>query len=149
MSSQHVCMELSEYPCHMIEFPTANCAHTIRTIYNLRSKLEEVLAIVKITKLTKPRIYTYYGINTQLVTNNYDVKKNFLFFVKISIIPQLSSAVTAMVNFMQLYSKIQRLLAEIVCFILKGKVFYGQEPPSGESTTTESGVNYQLLSVMH
>ena len=31
----------------------------------------------------------------------------------------------------------------------KGKVFYGQEPPSGESTNTESGVNYQLLSVMH
>ena len=31
----------------------------------------------------------------------------------------------------------------------KGKVFYGQEPSSGESTTTESGVNYQLLSVMH
>ena len=31
----------------------------------------------------------------------------------------------------------------------KGKVFYGQEPPSGESTTTGSGVNYQLLSVMH
>ena len=31
----------------------------------------------------------------------------------------------------------------------KGKVFYGQEPPSGESTTTESGVNYQLLAVMH
>ena len=29
------------------------------------------------------------------------------------------------------------------------KVFYGQEPPSGESTTTESGVNYQLLAVMH
>ena len=29
----------------------------------------------------------------------------------------------------------------------KGKVFYGQEPPSGESTTTESGVNYQLLAV--
>ena len=26
----------------------------------------------------------------------------------------------------------------------KGKVFYGQEPPSGESTTTEYGVNYQL-----
>ena len=32
---------------------------------------------------------------------------------------------------------------------VKGKVFYGQEPPSGESTTSESGVNYQLLSVMH
>ena len=29
----------------------------------------------------------------------------------------------------------------------KGKVFYGQEPPSGESTTTEYGVNYQLLAV--
>ena len=26
----------------------------------------------------------------------------------------------------------------------KVKVFYGQEPPSGESTTTECGVNYQL-----
>ena len=24
----------------------------------------------------------------------------------------------------------------------KGKVFYGQEPPSGESTTTECGFNY-------
>ena len=33
--------------------------------------------------------------------------------------------------------------------VKKGKVFYGQEPSSGESTTTESGVNYQLLSVMH
>ena len=30
----------------------------------------------------------------------------------------------------------------------KGKVFYGQEPPSGESTTTECGVNYQLLAVI-
>ena len=30
----------------------------------------------------------------------------------------------------------------------EGTVFYGQEPPSGESTTTESGVNYQLLAVM-
>ena len=28
------------------------------------------------------------------------------------------------------------------------KVFYGQEPPSGESTTTECGVNYQLLAVI-
>ena len=25
-----------------------------------------------------------------------------------------------------------------------GKVFYGQEPPSGESTTTECGVKYHL-----
>ena len=32
---------------------------------------------------------------------------------------------------------------------VKGNVFYGQEPPSGESyTTTECGVNYQLLAVI-
>ena len=37
----------------------------------------------------------------------------------------------------------------LVSIKVKGKVFYGQEPSSGESTTTESGVNYQLLSVMH
>ena len=30
---------------------------------------------------------------------------------------------------------------------VKKVVFYGQEPLSGESTTTECGVNYQLLSV--
>ena len=29
----------------------------------------------------------------------------------------------------------------------KGKVFYGQEPPSGEPTTTDCGVNYKLLAV--
>ena len=33
--------------------------------------------------------------------------------------------------------------------LLKRKVFYGQEPPSGESTTTECGVNYQLLAVIY
>ena len=32
--------------------------------------------------------------------------------------------------------------------IKKCEVFYGQEPRSGESTTTEYGVNYQLLAVM-
>ena len=31
----------------------------------------------------------------------------------------------------------------------KDKVFYGREPPSGESTTTECVVNYQLLAVMY
>ena len=31
----------------------------------------------------------------------------------------------------------------------KGKVFNGREPPSGESTTTECGVNYQLLAAMY
>ena len=31
----------------------------------------------------------------------------------------------------------------------KGKVFYDQEPLTGESTTTECGVNYQLLAVMY
>ena len=30
----------------------------------------------------------------------------------------------------------------------KRKVFYGQEHPNGESTTTESGVNYQQLAVI-
>ena len=30
----------------------------------------------------------------------------------------------------------------------KGKVVYGQEPPSGESTTTECVFNYQLLAVI-
>ena len=29
-----------------------------------------------------------------------------------------------------------------------GKVVHGQEPPSGESTTTECGFNYQLLAVI-
>ena len=33
--------------------------------------------------------------------------------------------------------------------VKKGKVFYGQEPPSGESTTTECGFNYQLLAVIY
>ena len=31
---------------------------------------------------------------------------------------------------------------------VKGKVVYGQEPPSGESTTTECGFNYHLLAVI-
>ena len=30
----------------------------------------------------------------------------------------------------------------------KGEVFFGQEPPSGESTTTECGFNYQLFAVI-
>ena len=34
-------------------------------------------------------------------------------------------------------------------FKVKVKVFYGQEPPNGESTTTECGVNYQLLAVIY
>ena len=33
-------------------------------------------------------------------------------------------------------------------FSKKGKVFYGQEPPSGESTTPECGANNQLLPVI-
>ena len=36
-----------------------------------------------------------------------------------------------------------------ITFKGKGKVFYGQDPPSGESTTSECGVNYQLLAVMY
>ena len=34
------------------------------------------------------------------------------------------------------------------CYLKKGKVVYGQEPPNGESTTTECGFNYQLLAVI-
>ena len=30
----------------------------------------------------------------------------------------------------------------------KRKVFYDQEPPSGESTTTECWINYQLLTAI-
>ena len=33
--------------------------------------------------------------------------------------------------------------------VIYKKVFYGQEPPSGESNTTECGVNYQLLAVIY
>ena len=35
-----------------------------------------------------------------------------------------------------------------LCYKVKDKVFYCQEPHSGESTTTECVVNYQLLAVM-
>ena len=31
----------------------------------------------------------------------------------------------------------------------KAKVFYGKEPPSGDSTTTECGFNYKLLAVIY
>ena len=40
------------------------------------------------------------------------------------------------------------MCALALCVKVKGKVFYGQEPPSRESTTTECGVNYQLLAVI-
>ena len=36
-----------------------------------------------------------------------------------------------------------------MCVRDKGKVFYGQEPPSGEYTTTECEVNSQLLAVVN
>ena len=42
-----------------------------------------------------------------------------------------------------------RLFKLILFFVNKGKVFYGQEPPSGESTTTECGVNYQLIALIY
>ena len=41
-----------------------------------------------------------------------------------------------------------KLEHKAVVDVKKGKVFYGQEPPSGEFTTTECGVKYQLLVVM-
>ena len=43
---------------------------------------------------------------------------------------------------------VQLMLLNSYIYYIKGKVFYGQEPPSGESTTTECGVNYQLLAVI-
>ena len=43
------------------------------------------------------------------------------------------------------YSKHFKMYSEMY----KGKVFYGQEPPSRESTTTECGFNYQLLAVIY
>ena len=42
----------------------------------------------------------------------------------------------------QFYDKVAVIKGE-------GKVFYGHEHPSGESTSTECGVNYQLLAVMY
>ena len=43
--------------------------------------------------------------------------------------------------------------AEYSCRIVDGRavcqVFYGQESPSGESTTTKCGVSYQLLAVIN
>ena len=46
-------------------------------------------------------------------------------------------------------SHIKQLNRVVRCArVLKGKVFYGQELPSGEYTTTECGVNYLLLAVV-
>ena len=42
-----------------------------------------------------------------------------------------------------------RCIAPTNRYWYKGKVFYGQEPPSGEYTATECGVNYQLLAVIY
>ena len=55
------------------------------------------------------------------------------------------------INFCLLCSKIKYdIFFKCKYLIKKGKVlFYGQEPPSGESTTAECGVNYQLLAVIY
>ena len=42
---------------------------------------------------------------------------------------------------------VNRVTTKISMFVKKVTVFYGQEPSSGESTTTECGINYQLLAV--
>ena len=42
---------------------------------------------------------------------------------------------------------VHRMMRGIECK-KNGEVVYGQEPPSGESTTTECGFNYQLLAVI-
>ena len=41
-------------------------------------------------------------------------------------------------------NKVSPRRAKEASSIRYGKVFYGQEPPSGESSTTECGVNHQL-----
>ena len=46
-------------------------------------------------------------------------------------------------------SPLSPLHGDHLTLVKKAKIFYGQEPPSGESTTTECGVNYQLLSLMY
>ena len=40
-------------------------------------------------------------------------------------------------------------ITEVYMHVYKGKVLYGQELSSRESTTSECGVNYQLLSVIY
>ena len=40
-------------------------------------------------------------------------------------------------------------VAMAILYFKKGKVFYGQEPPSVESTNTECGVNCNLLAVIY
>ena len=40
-------------------------------------------------------------------------------------------------------------IQKYIFLLIKGKIFYGQELPSGESTTTECWFNYQLLAVMY
>ena len=46
------------------------------------------------------------------------------------------------INFVKAFKSVDRVKEG------KGKVFYGKEPPSGESTTTECGFNYQQLAVI-
>ena len=48
-----------------------------------------------------------------------------------------------------LSNRSQHVMADGCRNKLNGKVFYGQEPLSGESTTTECGFNYQLLAVIY
>ena len=54
-------------------------------------------------------------------------------------------------NATKCYTKCSLFFLYILLYITKvkkGKVVYGQEPPSGESTTTECGFNYELLAVI-
>ena len=71
--------------------------------------------------------------------NALEIKIRELIFTKVSTVKFLGVTLDENLTFKDNVNKVTS----------KGKVFYGQEPPSRESTTTESGVNYQLLSVMH
>ena len=48
-----------------------------------------------------------------------------------------------------MYSSVYSCVQLVIYCNGKGKVFYGQKPPIGESTTPECEVNYQLLAVIY
>ena len=86
------------------------------------------------------------GARTSSVDNNHPISITSV----LSVFERLVSVCLRTTNAVVCFQPLSLLIGNVGAPVKKkGKVFYGQEPPSGESTTTESGVNYQLLSVMH
>ena len=52
-------------------------------------------------------------------------------------------------TYVYIYIGIWAIYTYVTLLIALLKVFYGQEPQSGESTSTECGFNYQLLAVIY